>query len=255
MDKAIRKPFQGIKNVVRFNWHFYVLALVFVFIVLASTLFIKDTYNWYAYVIAGMIVITTSFSLLATYYIYDCSNVYSLDYLEELNITSKDKLVNIHSGFDEFSFTIDNKFKPQNFSVFDFYNREKHTEVSIERARKVSAIFPNTKTIETSTISLTTQSVDFIFVLFSAHEIRNMEERIVFFQQMEKALQESGKIIVVEHLRDFNNFMAYTIGFFHFFSKSEWKKTFSGSHLSIQKEIKITPFVSAFILQKNGITS
>ncbi|WP_300570436.1 methyltransferase [Flavobacterium sp.] len=255
MDKTIRTPFQGIKNVIRFNWHFYALALVFVFIALASTLLISEAYSKYAYLIAGIIGITTSFSLLATYYIYDCSNVYSLDYLEELNITSKDKLVNIHSGFDEFSFTIAQKFNPQIFEVFDFYNREKHTEVSIERARKVSDVFPNTKTITTSTLPLATQSVNYIFVLFSAHEIRNTEERIVFFQEMEKILQQNGKVIVVEHLRDFNNFMAYTIGFFHFFSKSEWKKTFNASYLSIQKETKITPFVSVFILQKNGITS
>lgn len=255
MDTTIRKPFQGVGNVVIFNWHFYILALLLLILVLTSTLFIDANYRIYCFAMAAFIFIPTFISLLVTYYIYDYSGIYEMEYLNELNILAEDKLVNINAGFDEFSFTITEKFKNQNLSVFDFYNPEKHTEISIERARKVSSVFPNTQCIETSHIPLEPKSVATIFVLFSAHEIRNLEERIVFFQQMEKSLHENGQIIVMEHLRDFSNFIAYTIGFFHFFSKSEWKKTFQHSNLSIKKEIKVTPFVSVFILQKNGITS
>jgi SAM-dependent methyltransferase len=255
MDPAIRKPFQGLKNVIRFNWHFYAIAVLALFIAWSSTLFFSENYQIYGYLPAGFIIAVTSLSLLATYYIYDYSNIYTLDYVKDLNISLEDTLVNIHSGFDEFSFIIAEKFNAQNLLVFDFYNPKKHTEISIERARKVSAVYPNTKSIETTGIPLESKSVDIIFVLFSAHEIRDLQERIVFFQEMSKALNDKGQIIVMEHLRDFPNFMAYTIGFFHFFSKSEWKKTFHNSNLSIQKEMKVTPFISVFILQKNGITS
>ncbi|MEO8516931.1 MAG: methyltransferase [Flavobacterium sp.] len=255
MDTTIRKSFQGIGNVVKFNWHFYVLALILLIVLLTSTLFINSNYTIYCFVMAAVVFIPTFISLLVTYYIYDYSDIYEIEYLNELNISQEDKLVNIHAGFDEFSFAIAEKFKTQNLSVFDFYNPKKHTEISIERARKVSSVFPNTQSIETSTIRLEPESVATIFVLFSAHEIRNLQERIVFFKQMEKALHKNGQIIVMEHLRDLPNFIAYTIGFFHFLSKSEWEKTFQYSNLSIQKEMKITPFISVFILQKNGITS
>jgi hypothetical protein len=49
--------------------------------------------------------------------------------------------------------------------------------------------------------------------------------------------------------------MAYNFGFFHFHSKNTWLKTFHRSGLTITNEIKITPFITTFILDKNGTAS
>ena len=255
METLNRKPFQGVLNVAKFNWHFYALAFSIVFILLTSTLFLSQKYIFFCVLILGLILISTIVSLVVTYYIYDYSKIYNLNFLNNLNIKSSDNLVNINAGFDEFSLTISDKFKTKNLHVFDFYNPSKHTEISIERARKVSKIFPNTKSIETSKIPLNENSIDYVFLLFAAHEIRNSQERIVFFQEINEKLKPNGKIIVLEHLRNLPNFIAYTIGFFHFLLKEEWKKTFLNSNLQIQSETKITPFLSLFILQKNGNTS
>jgi hypothetical protein len=51
---------------------------------------------------------------------------------------------------------------------------------------------------------------------------------------------------MVEHLRDFPNFVAFTIGFTHFFSRSIWIKAFSNAGFSTIKENKFTPFMSVF---------
>jgi SAM-dependent methyltransferase len=255
METLIRKPFQGVLNVVRFNWHFYVLAFSTVFILLASTLFVSQKYTLFPLLISSLILIPTFFSLVVTYYIYDYSKIYNLNFIDYLNIKSTDNLVNINAGFEEFSFIIVNKFKTKNLEVFDFYNPLKHTEISIERARKISKVYPNTATIETSKLPLEANSVAYVFLFFAAHEIREQQERVVFFQEIEKVLNQNGKIIILEHLRDLPNFMAYTIGFFHFLSKSDWQKTFKFSNLSIKTETKITPFLSLFILQKNGSKS
>jgi hypothetical protein len=51
------------------------------------------------------------------------------------------------------------------------------------------------------------------------------------------------------------NFLAYTIGFFHFFSKRSWKKVFEKSELVIADQQNITPFIIAFSLKKNGTAS
>ncbi len=254
MDTINRKPFQGVLNVVKFNWHFYFLSFSFILVLLASTPLLSQNYIFFCYLISSIILIPTLISLFITYYIYDYSKIYFLKYLNYLNIKSSDKLVNINAGFDEFSFVISEKFTTQNLQVFDFYNPKKHTEISIERARKVSKIYPNTKLIETSKIPLNENSIDYAFLLFSAHEIRNLNERVIFFQEIEKSLNQNGKIIILEHLRDFPNFIAYTVGFFHFLTKREWHKTFNSANLLVQSETKITPFLSLFILQKNGNT-
>jgi hypothetical protein len=54
-------------------------------------------------------------------------------------------------------------------------------------------------------------------------------------------LKDDGKIIVTEHQRDLPNFIAYTIGFFHFYANRTWKKIFTQSALSHSKRIQNKP--------------
>ena len=255
MEGVSRRPFQGITNIMRFNWHFYVLAGV------AITGLLVGNY----YLPAYLKTLTLLFILLASagifismsvsYYVYDRSNLYSLDWLNDLGIAQAKQLVNINAGFDETSESLQQKYPDAELTVFDFYDPAKHTEVSIERARKAYPAYSGTKIISTNDIPLQPGSADCIFLILAAHEIRNDKERTLFFQQLRNALTANGKIIVVEHLRDMYNFMAYNIGFFHFLSKNNWERTFTSAELSKKKEIKITPFISVFILQKNGSTT
>jgi hypothetical protein len=170
-----------------------------------------------------------------------------------MNFPGIHHLVNINAGFDETSILLSAKFPAAELTVFDFYDPAKHTEISIERARKAYGPYPGTMNISTDNIPLL--NADLICMMLAAHEIRNREERIQFFSLLKERLNDHGQMLVLEHLRDLPNFMAYNIGFFHFFSKKEWRRTFTGAGFTIYKEIKVTPFLSAFILQKNGITS
>ena len=255
MERLNRKPFQGVTNIVRFNWHFYVIALI----VVTAALFLKQFLPHYlelaATILVGSAIAVTVISLTISYYIYDLSTLYTLDWLDDLNIGSNTKLVTISAGFDETSSTLTKKYPGSDLEVFDFYDPEKHTEVSIERARKAYPVFPGTKTINTSAVPLKVNSTDHIFLILAAHEIRNIDERINFFSQLRNALKPEGKIIVVEHQRDLANFLAYNFGFFHFHSTNSWKKVFKEAQLAEIEELKLTPFISAFILKKNGITA
>ncbi len=94
-------------------------------------------------------------------------------------------------------------------------------------------------------------TVDYIFLILAAHEIRNHQERATFFTQLANALQPNGRIIVVEHQRDIANFLAYNFGFLHFFSPQVWQQTFGKANLLIDLAYKTTPFISTFILKKN----
>lgn len=255
MESVSRKPFQGITNIIRFNRHYYIIA----FIAIVLFVFIKNFLPYSLNIVASIIVVFTMFSIfisvVVSYYIYDCSNLYSLDWLNELEIGPSQQIVNINAGFDETSSIITKKYAGTNLVVFDFYDPAKHTEISIERARKVYYTFPGTKKINTNDVPLKINSVDYIFLILSAHEIRNETEQVNFFKQLANALNEKGKIVVVEHQRDIYNLIAYNLGFFHFFSNQAWKKTFTDAGLRLISESKITPFISSFILKKNGITS
>ncbi|WP_196956942.1 class I SAM-dependent methyltransferase [Hymenobacter guriensis] len=136
--------------------------------------------------------------------------------------------------------------------VFDFYNPTVHTEVSIRRARAACAPFPGTEPVQPHALPLTKASADGVFVLLSAHEIRQPAQREIFLAELRRVLQPQGKLVIVEHLRDPANFMAYTIGFLHFYSRATWLRAFRQAGFRLLQEKKITPFVSAFTLQPDG---
>lgn len=254
--QILRKPFQGVGNIIRFNWHFFVFSLLFLIALFISKNYTSGLLQWLTILAFWGTIATTFISLLVSYYVYDLSNLYKLEWAKELekgknfNKAEVPKIVNINAGFDETSTLLKGKFPNARLHVFDFYDPTKHTEISIKRARKAYPPFPNTQAINTSDIPLQNNSIDHIFAILSAHEIRNEQERITFFQELQRILQPSGTIAVTEHLRDTANFLAYNIGFFHFHSKSTWLRTFEKADLKVVKEIKTTPFISTFILQK-----
>jgi hypothetical protein len=252
MERISRKPFQGIINIIRFNWHYYIIAFFLITVLLIANSFLPVGIRLITITLLSLTALSIIVSLAVSWYIYDHSGLYSLNWLNSLNIVPNKQLVNINAGFDETSSILKEKYQGSPLLVFDFYDPEKHTEISIERARKVYRPFPGTIKISTDNIPLKDNSADYIFLLLAAHEIRNDEERVIFFKQLENTLSPAGKIIVVEHQRDIYNFMAFNFGFFHFFSTKMWKQTFSKANLSEESIFKITPFISAFVLTKNG---
>jgi hypothetical protein len=172
-----------------------------------------------------------------------------------MGLSSATNLVNIHAGFDETSHLLAKAYPNANLSVFDFYDPEKHTEISIERARRAYPPFPGTVKITTGNIPLVEKSVDTILLTLAAHEIRNDHERSLFLKHLGKTLKAEGRIVVTEHLRDLNNFLAFNIGFMHFLSRRTWLKNFDEAGLRVDAESKLTPFLSIFILTTNGTAS
>lgn len=248
----MRKPFQGVLNIVRFNWHLYIIALGIMLFLFFIAFYSDSTIDYILYSFCIIILITTFVSLLASFYIYDVSKLYNLEWIEKNN---KEKIIlNINAGFDETSQLLQDKFFDAKIITLDFYNPEKHTEISIKRARKAYPPLHNTIHIETNYLKFENNSIDKISVIFSAHEIRDKLERIMFFKEITRILKPEGTVYVTEHLRDIPNFLVYNIGCFHFYSKTSWKKIFQESNLTINKETKLNHFVSNFILKKNGDT-
>jgi ubiquinone/menaquinone biosynthesis C-methylase UbiE len=242
-----RKPFEGVFNIVRFNWQFYVIAAIAV----ATLLFFKNKMPFADLLTAGIIVAiaTVMVSLAVSYYVYDVSGLYRLSWLNGVNAAA---ILNINAGFDETSTIVQNKFPQSQLTVCDFYNQATHTEVSIKRARQAYPPYPGTLSVQTNKLPFLSSSFTTVLAILSAHEIRDENERIQFFTELNRVLQPQGQIFVTEHLRNGNNFLAYTIGFFHFHSKKTWLHTFKQANLILKKEIKATPFITTFVLEKNG---
>ncbi len=255
METIARKPFQGLVNIIRFNWHWYVLAVGMMGVLGVAQAYLPEWLGMCVWLGLGTGMWTMLVSLAVSWYVYNGSGLYQLHWLNGVTAETGSQVVTMHAGFDETSFLLAEKFPLAQLRVFDFYDPAIHTEVSIKRARNIHTVFPGTESISTTDVPLQPATIDLILLILSAHEIRQTDERIRFFHALQMALKPSGQIIVVEHLRDVPNFLAYTIGFLHFHSQATWKHTFALSGLSLCHERKLTPFISAFFLQKNGSTS
>ena len=242
-----RRKFQGALNILSFNRHFYIGGLIFLAAIMASYLLINwpDILFWFIIVafLYGFIM-----PLIISAYVYDFSGYYSLQWLKKLTKDDDriELIVNINAGFDETSFIIKNIFPHSDLKVFDFYNASQHTEPAITRARKVSLVYPNTQQISSDLIPLKDQTADILLLLSAAHEIRSNEEKFRFLKECHRVCKPGGKVIMVEHLRDFPNFLAFSVGFWHFFSRSVWKTAFERAGFSSFQETKFTPFMSIF---------
>lgn len=248
-----RKPFQGVINIIRFNRHIYILSLMLVILLLSVTkyspaLFIQQ----FALTGAIIILISTTFSVLTSWYIYDYTKIYTLPFIK--SSAENLSIANFNAGFDEFSQVIKHKFPNSTLEVFDFYNPGKHTEISIKRARKTIKPYPDTITIDTDNFIHAGNKYNMVFLIFSAHEIRNIDERIIFFQEIGSALQQNGTLYLIEHVRDLPNFLAFNLGFLHFYSDKSWKHCLWSANLKINKQQKLNPFINLYEIIKDDIT-
>jgi len=242
-----RRPFQGVLNILSFNRHFYVIGIGVLALIITSHVFVEWSGLIYWLIVASFLY-GLIMPLIVSAYVYDFSGYYDFHWLKNCSLTdsSSNQILNINAGFDETSFIIKNNFPQSDLKVFDFYNAKQHTEPAIIRARKVSLAYPGTQQIKSNSIPLKDKSVDIIFLLSAAHEIRSHEEKVQFLKECYRLCKPNGKVIMVEHLRDFPNFMAFSVGFAHFFSRKTWKKAFDHAGFTSFKETKFTPFMSIF---------
>src|SRR4051812_17137308 len=92
-----RIAFQGVTNIIRFNWHFYLIAIG---CIIGCVIF-------HQYLLILLIILSTVISLGVSWYVYDYSDLYRLDWMEFSDVHH---IVNINAGFDETSTLLSAKF-------------------------------------------------------------------------------------------------------------------------------------------------
>ncbi len=253
MKPTGRKFGQGVGNIVRFNWPFYALALGGL---LAGALLrphLAAPWHGLAGAALALGLLTTLASLAVSAWVYDVSGLYQLGWLPALPPAAH--LVNINAGFDETSALLRATFPAATLTVLDFYDPARHTEASIGRARRAYPPYPGTVAVPTTALPLPPASADAVLAVLAAHEVRDEAERVAFFREIGRVLKPGGQVVVVEHLRDLPNFLAYTVGFLHFHSRATWQRTFRAAGLRVAHETKVTPFLTVFTLRSDGASA
>lgn len=243
-----RNRLQGVWTVVRFNWHLQAAALALTAVSLSAPVILDGPAEIVAIAVGIGMLGSIILSLIATWWAYDASGLYQMDWLLPETAGAK-RAANIHAGFDECSEWLSTRFPEIRWQVFDFYDPEKHTEISIRRARKASPPVQGTVSVRTDALPLPDACLNLVLLFLSAHEIRDHEERVGFFREMRRVLKANGTVIVTEHLRDPANITVYSIGAWHFHSRREWLKTFDEAGLRVARTFRNNRFITTFILE------
>ena len=242
----MRTPLQGTLNVVRFNWPFYAAAGAGALAAAALVRLAPKPISTLAKLggLAGATV--TLNSLLATYYVYDASDYYELDWLD--HVPTPRRVLNVNAGFDELTGLLRARYPTAEVVPVDFYDPDTHTEASIARAR--AAYPPPADTVALGRPAHVSRlgPADLIVAALSAHEIRDAAERTDFFARLRERLLPGGRIVLVEHVRDIANTLAYSFGVGHFHLRAAWQATFDGAGLQVFDERRHTPFLRVITL-------
>ncbi len=246
-----RGRFQGIKNIIYFNWHFYIIFLLLVIGGISILPIIPPPYAGYLEVVLYISTLSTLISLIVSWLVYDVSDLYQFHFIKDLKGL---QVLNIHAGFDESSAILKEK-SPSTLAIADFYDPQKHTEISIKRARKC---YPNSDEcipIKSNQFPFEKNYFDRVFLIFSAHEIRDREERKTFLKELLRILHPDGEVLLLEHRRDWKNFLVYNVGFFHFYSEKEWLNNFKQAGFKLEEKQGIHQLITAYKFKKNGSTA
>ena len=186
-------------------------------------------------------------SLLVSYYVYDRSPLYGFAWMREALDQPPACWLNIHNGLDEIGPAGRSVFPEANYQALDVFDPKEMTEPAIRRARRVHL----SKAPHASFRSLpwVDQSWDLVTLVFCAHELRSAPAREAFFRELRRVLNKHGVIILVEHLRDTPNLLAFGPGVLHFLTRREWVRVTEAAGLQLLKDTEITPFVHALVLR------
>lgn len=202
-------------------------------------------------VLSGLIILNIIASLIASYILYDNSDLYELKKLNGIIDWQKVKnAILVHASFDPLSIELEEKYSDLNLTVCDIYENRHEHDKGIETSKKIFPPNPKEIKISPNTLPFEDQSQDVILAVTSLHEILDHEQRVLFFKEAKRILKNDGVIIVSEQFRDFTNFIFFNIGAFHFLSEKQWKNAIFSTDLKITSNTKITPFANMMIVKK-----
>jgi SAM-dependent methyltransferase len=237
-------PYGGLKEVVRYNRHQYATAAV----VIAASAAVAGSKRApglirlaAGLVGAGTAALTVG-SLAATHLIYDRSKLRRWYWLDSLVGSIPQRWTNIHCGLDDATLILSERWGTPE-AVLDIFDEEVMTEPSIRRARKLGFACVPAEPSDFKNLPSKTNSQDLVLAIFSLHELRSRADRQAAFAEIARTLNQNGRFVLVEHLRDEANIAAFGPGAMHFWSRAEWLSLAESAGLILVGEKKVTPFV------------
>jgi SAM-dependent methyltransferase len=253
---AVAEPlgkYHGMLQILRYNRPMFVKTGAAALAAILAVVLLPIPRPLGALVLAGVTagVLWSVSSLLVSHWIYDLSPLGRWDWLTRLLPAAPQHWATLHAGLDETFGALNRVFPTASGTVLDFFDAAEMTEPSIVRARKLSLDREATPA-DFRALPLADGSQDAIFLIFAAHELRRPKSRERFFLEIARTLAPGGRAVLVEHVRDGWNFLAFGPGFLHFLPYREWLRLATVANLAVREDFRITPFVAVLVLEKGS---
>jgi SAM-dependent methyltransferase len=247
---ASRGPYDGVLNIVRFNWPYFVLTEgAIVAGVMAATALAPSRSAFLIALLTVVAMFGVAFSLLVSHIIYDRSDLYRFVWLPRaLRGGTIRQAVYCQTGFDDASILLQQALGDVTWSRLDHYDPARMTEASIRRARRICPPVDGTVHAPFDAWPTATASVDLVVGMLAVHELRRLDERAAWFAEARRVLRPGGRLLIVEHVRDLANFVAFGPGALHFHSPEQWDASWQRAGLREHDAFKVTPWVRVFVL-------
>lgn len=242
----------GVVQILRYNAHFYGAAIAtLAAAAVAAVLHVGPLPAIAA--AAGVTALFTLSSLAVSWYVYDCARVTRWRWMEGLLPSAPRRWLNIHAGLDESTEALAQMYRGTEYAVVDIYDCREMTEPSIARARRIRRGGREAARARLGALPFPSATQDAVFLLLTAHEVRRHDRRVALLREGARTLSPGGRVVLVEHLRDWKNFVAFGPGFLHFYSRADWLRAASEAGLAVERESAVTPFVRCWLLRGNSL--
>jgi SAM-dependent methyltransferase len=248
-EPSSRGPFDGVLQIVRYNWSLYVAAVFGSVLVVGFVVVVHPPT-----VLAGLLILGAvaalfwlALSLAVSHYVYDRSDLYRWQWIRERIAPNPGHVVNVHAGLDETSLALQEIYPAAEVTILDIYDPAEMPEPSIARARREARSMLASVKADFRELPLQAASAELVTVIFVAHELRRPASKEAFFRELARVIKPGARVLLVEHLRDAWNLLAFGPGAFHFFPRSEWLRVADATGFRLSEEISRTVFVRAFV--------
>ncbi|MCH4824569.1 class I SAM-dependent methyltransferase [Gramella lutea] len=239
------------KLVILFNFKKILIGLFISLISYLFSNFIDNEIITKALIIfSGLILLNIILSILASYLLYDKSDLYKLENLPDyLNLNQIKNGIFIHASFDPISRYLQKKYPKMKLVVCDIYENRHLEEKMVSISKKEFPPNPREIKIDPTELPFKDNSQEIIFAVTSLHEILQHSKRVEFFKEAKRVLKTNGIIIISEQMRNGINFTFFNIGAFHFLTKKKWKNAIKESGLEIYHTKRINMFAEMIIIK------
>ncbi len=249
----LRGPADGAWQVVRVNWPKYTLG-VFIILCLIALSTLSSLPSLVRLVLlfgASLAAWWTGMSVIASFWVYDLRQALDCWWAVPHAPAGLHRYVNIHSGLDQTSIPLHFLFPDAAGITLDIYDPALMSEPSITLARRlyppqypqIQARFDN--------LPVDTSSVDAVFLVFAAHELRTDANREALLAEAWRILGAGGRLFLAEHPRDLATFGCFGPGFLHFFSHKTWEQNLANAGFKSGRQFSLTPFASVWVCEKS----